>query len=180
MPPLLPAAAEAATRLGLDTWLFAQLRRSRVVVDAKQPPPQRQQQQQQQERLGVLLAVGPEGGWIPPEMETLQHRLRCVPFRLIDKVLKCEAALMACLTQLTLFYEDPMMVPMLRVPGEVYAAAAQVTLAAAPPNDETAPLSDGVHGDAQRWPGGREIVRRPGGFLMTFPQRYITRKHASP
>ena len=141
------------------------------------------QASQQHQRVGVLLAVGPEGGWIPPEMDLLQQRLRCVPFRLSDKVLKCEAALTACLTQLTLCYEEAMFLPLLRSPEEVYAAAE--ARAAVPSSEAVSAGSAADRADAaelrepQKRQGGREVVRLPGGFLMSFPQRYSTRATAS-
>ena len=143
---------------------------------------QQQQQQLQKQRTGVLLAVGPEGGWIPSEMELLQQQLRCLPFRLTDKVLKCETALTACLTQLTLCYEDPIFQPLLRFPDQIYAAAATAAAAA---KAGAATGSEGAEAlispaaerrEAHRRQGEREILRAPGGFLMSFPRRYTTRR----
>ncbi|CDJ33634.1 uncharacterized protein EMH_0055010 [Eimeria mitis] len=137
-----------------------------------------QQQQKQQQRTGVLLAVGPEGGWVPSEMQLLQQQLRCLPFRLTDKVLKCEAALTACITQLTLCYEDPVLTPLLRSPDEVYKAAAAAAAAAVA---DDVGNGDAAEAAAQprevpRRQGERETLRAPGGFLMTFPRRYTTRR----
>ncbi|CDJ68019.1 RNA methyltransferase, RsmE family protein, related [Eimeria necatrix] len=204
------AEAEAATELPTESsaWLHYLLPPLRLVAHPHAEPTlpqlllrpfstatsssqlqqQQQQQQQQQERAGVLLAVGPEGGWIPPEMNLLQQQLRCLPFRLTDKVLKCETALTACLTQLTMCYEDPMFLPLLRSPGEVYAAAAAAAAAASgTANDATAAAATGNGEDqtatqkreAHKRQGGREVVRAIGGFLMTFPLRYETRRNAA-
>lgn len=142
---------------------------------------QQQKHQQLLPRAGVLLAVGPEGGWIPSEMELLQKQLRCLPFRLTDKVLKCETALTACLTQLTLCYEDPMFLPLLRSPDQVYAAApAPKEGAATGPGGAQDPgiPSDVERSDTHKRQGEREMLKAPGGFVMSFPRRYRTCREA--
>ncbi|KAL8442625.1 hypothetical protein Emag_006333 [Eimeria magna] len=175
------------------------LRQFSEAQNGEGPVQQQQQQQQQQlqqqqhhQRVGVLLAIGPEGGWVPSEMKLLQQQLRCLPFRLTDKVLKCETALVACITQLTLCAEDLMFLPLLRTPEEVYeaaaaaaAAAASATSAAADAAATTAAAADaGAAGanhkvDKRKHRGGREVLRLAGGILMSFPQRYITRAAAA-
>ncbi|KAL8442830.1 hypothetical protein Emed_007135 [Eimeria media] len=136
LPPLR-LVAHPHTPFTLPTLLLRQFSEAhneeRPVQQQQQQQHQQQQQQQQQQqhqRVGVMLAIGPEGGWVPPEMNLLQQQLRCLPFRLMDKVLKCETALVACLTQLTLCAEDPMFSPLLRSPTEVYAAATAAAAAA--------------------------------------------------
>ncbi|OEH79096.1 RNA family related protein [Cyclospora cayetanensis] len=127
------------------------------------------------QRHSVLLAVGPEGGWIPPEIDLLQRKLGFLPFSLSDKILKCETALTACLTQLTMCYEDPMLFPFLRSPVEIYAAR----LARDDKDPERSSDAPESEHKISRHRGARDIIRLPGGFLMTFPQRYTTRTNAA-
>ncbi|CDI87604.1 hypothetical protein, conserved [Eimeria praecox] len=184
LPPLR-LVAHPHTEATLPQLLF------RPVAEATSPHHQQDsrrvevQKQQQQQRTGVLLAVGPEGGWIPSEMDLLQQQLRCLPFRLTDKVLKCETALTACLTQLTLCYEDRMFLPLLRSPDEIYAAAAAAAGAvavanggaAAEPERAEAPTCPAAERrEPPKRQGEREILRAPGGFIMSFPRRYVTRR----
>lgn len=169
---LVAASAEIEAVVPLYV-TFAQLR---PFTDGVANP----QQQQQRHRVGVLLAVGPEGGWVPSEVDLLQQQLRCLPFQLTDKVLKCETALSACLTQLTLCFEDSFFCPLLRSADEVYAAATAAVATNAAVDTAAAVGAPGAACEAkqkekQRRQGEREVLRFHGGFLMTFPKRYTTK-----
>lgn len=56
----------------------------------------------------MMVAFGPEGGWIPTEFESLQEELGFLPFRMTDTILKCESALDFCFGQLSVL-QDPVL-----------------------------------------------------------------------
>ncbi|CEL93309.1 unnamed protein product [Vitrella brassicaformis CCMP3155] len=57
---------------------------------------------------GVLLAVGPEGGWIPEELEGL-YRLGFHGFTIGERILRVEAACVALMAQIGMLLNDPVL-----------------------------------------------------------------------
>lgn len=55
---------------------------------------------------GVVLAIGPEGGWTLPEVKELES-VGFIPFSLGRRVLRCEVALIFLLGQLQLLLNNP-------------------------------------------------------------------------
>lgn len=106
-------------------------------------------------RSAVVVAFGPEGGWIPSELDSLQNDLGFSPFRMTDAILKCESALDFCLGQLSVV-QDP------RLGRELHSASNRV-------------LSERLKEDALAaeadvsFPYWRYVMRDQDGFMFSCP-----------
>ncbi|PHJ16651.1 rna methyltransferase [Cystoisospora suis] len=64
---------------------------------------------QEQGRGRILVAIGPEGGWLDSELKELQTEQGFEFFTLGDKVLRCETAVVSVISQVNMLLTDPVL-----------------------------------------------------------------------
>ncbi|PFH31857.1 RNA methyltransferase [Besnoitia besnoiti] len=122
----------------------------------------------EQTRGSVLVAIGPEGGWLDQEVEELKTTQGFEFFSLGDRVLRCETAVVSVISQLSMLLQDATLrqgrPPPCAIP-ESDSQAAPVQEASSPtsePQHLSNPASLSLSGSSAGAPGGGDNCTAAG------------------